>query len=151
MNNLKKFQIIRFTPLTNHKKQCILVKSLDFTPERKRLISLYTKNLSMVLLLDMYGSLLSENRRNLMQLYYEEDLSLGEIAQMHNITRQAVHDSIKKSSQLLNETEEKLHLAKKYDVLRKNLEAIEENASLLSESKEKDNIIKLVHSGLENL
>ena len=105
----------------------------------------------MVLLLDMYGSLLSENRRNLMQLYYEEDLSLGEIAQMHNITRQAVHDSIKKSSQLLNETEEKLHLAKKYDVLRKNLEAIEENASLLSESKEKDNIIKLVHSGLENL
>ena len=51
----------------------------------------------------------------------------------------------------MNETEEKLHLAKKYDVLRKNLEAIEENASLLSESKEKDNIIKLVHSGLENL
>lgn len=105
----------------------------------------------MVVLLDMYGSLLSENRRNLMQLYYEEDLSLGEIAQMHNITRQAVHDSIKKSSQLLNETEEKLHLAEKYDVLRKNFEAIEENASSLEESKEKNNIINLVHSGLENL
>ena len=112
---------------------------------------MYAKDLGMVVLLDMYGSLLSENRRNIMHLYYEEDLSLGEIAEMQDITRQAVYDSIRKSTGILTDTENKLHLASRFRCLKDELEEIEKNASLLSESREKENILKLVHQSLDEL
>lgn len=57
-------------------------------------------------LLDRYGRLLTDKQLSYMIDYYEEDLSLGEIAENHAVSRQAIYDSIKKTEQLLTRYEE---------------------------------------------
>lgn len=64
-------------------------------------------------LLDYYGPLLTEHRREVVRLYCEEDLSLAEIAQQLGITRQGVSDALNKARMQLNEMEEKLGFAKR--------------------------------------
>lgn len=108
---------------------------------------MHAKDLEMVVLLDIYGYVLSDNRKNAMQLYYEEDLSLGEIAKIYNISRQAVHDSIKRGAIKLQGTEERLHLAEKYLAVKKNYEKIREAAELLEDSPAKENILDLIEQG----
>ena len=56
-------------------------------------------------LIDLYGILLTENQLNILELYYMEDLSLKEIADELNISRNAVHDSLKRSLIILEEYE----------------------------------------------
>ena len=56
-----------------------------------------SKNLDYVLLLDFYSELLTDKQKDIMELYYYEDLSLSEIADHEKITRQGVHDTIKRS------------------------------------------------------
>ena len=72
---------------------------------------MFEKNLNIGYLLDFYGDLLSERKRTVMELYYNEDLSLAEIAAEIGISRQGVHDLIKKSEEDLQTYEEKLRLA----------------------------------------
>ncbi|MBO5511864.1 MAG: HTH domain-containing protein, partial [Clostridia bacterium] len=62
---------------------------------------MFEKNLEIGYLLDFYGEILPERRRDIMDLYYNDDLSLSEIAEQMGITRQAVRDSIKKTEQEL--------------------------------------------------
>ncbi len=83
------------------------------------------KNLEICILLDFYGEMLTEKQRNLMDLYYNDDLSLGEIAEIEEITRQGVRDSIKRGELFLLELEEKLHLLQNF---RRNQETFEEIA-----------------------
>ena len=64
-------------------------------------------------LIDLYGILLTENQLQTLEYYYMDDLSLSEIAQNLNVTRSAVHDTIKKASKLLMEYEDKLKLLEK--------------------------------------
>ena len=66
------------------------------------------KDLTISILLDAYGALLTERQRELVDLYYNEDLSLAEISENTGITRQGVRDGIKKSEVFLRECEEKL-------------------------------------------
>lgn len=82
------------------------------------------KDLSLVLLLDCYGELLTERQRDIAELYFNEDLSLTEIAETRGITRQAVRDSIRHSEQALLETEEKLGMAERIISMRDCLEKI---------------------------
>lgn len=82
------------------------------------------KDLSFVLLLDCYGELLTERQRDVAELYFNEDLSLTEIAETRGITRQAVRDSIRHSQQTLLETEEKLGMAERICGMRECLEGI---------------------------
>ncbi len=58
------------------------------------------------LLFDFYGQLLSERQRQVMELYYEENLSLGEIAEEFNISRQGVYDALKTAQKSLERYEE---------------------------------------------
>ena len=70
------------------------------------------KNIEVSLLFDFYGELLKPSGKKAIDLYYNEDLSLAEVADETGITRQGVRDSIKRSEQQLFEFEEKLGLFK---------------------------------------
>ena len=77
-------------------------------------MALHEKDLEIAFLLDFYGELLSDSRRHAAELYYNEDLSLGEIAEEMGITRQGVRDSIEKAKSQLTRYEQKLGLAAKF-------------------------------------
>ena len=76
-------------------------------------------------LYDFYGELLTEHQRSVYEMSVNDDLSLSEIADSLSISRQAVHDMLKRCDRQLEEYEEKLHLVEKFmnikaDVLRIN-------------------------------
>lgn len=75
---------------------------------------MFEKNLNMGYLLDFYGDVLTERRRDALDFYYNDDMSLSEIAEEMGISRQGVRDLIKKAEEELNFYEEKLGLAKKF-------------------------------------
>ena len=66
------------------------------------------------LLYDFYGALLTERQRGVLELYHEENLSLAEIAAEMGISRQGVHDALKKAERALKEYEAKLGLVEKF-------------------------------------
>ena len=76
------------------------------------------KTLHMSLLFDTYGELLTARQRSIFTLYYEDDLSLGEIAAQHGISRQAVYDMLKRAVHTLAELEDKLSLVSRDAKLR---------------------------------
>lgn len=72
------------------------------------------KNLTMAMLMDFYGQLLTEKQLSALNMYYNEDLSLSEIADECGISRQGVRDNIKRGEKLLNDYEQKLGLAGRF-------------------------------------
>ena len=82
------------------------------------------KDFSVALLLDFYGELLTEKQREFLEYYYNEDLSLAEIALNEGITRQGVRDAIKRAEHALSEMEAKLSLASRFTGLQNGLEEI---------------------------
>ncbi len=84
------------------------------------------KNWEVSLLLDFYGEMLTEKQREVIDLYYNQDLSLAEISQIAHITRQGVRDSIKRGETMLFEFEEKLHLAQRFQKQQQALQEIAE-------------------------
>ena len=104
-----------------------------FTPyfPNERLYEMFEKNLKLACLLDFYGEVLSERKQAVLSLYYNEDLSLAEIAEEIGISRQGVRELIKKAEEELLFLEEKLGLEKKFN-------------EALSQS---DKIFKLIEKG----
>ena len=84
-------------------------------------------------LLDCYGLILSEKQRRILDGYYNNDLSLTEIAENEGITRQGVGDFIKRSEAQLVEFEEKLGLCKTISVLKGKAEEVKSDNSRLTE------------------
>ena len=82
------------------------------------------KNLAISELLDIYAPVLTEKQRDVIELYYNEDLSLAEIAEHCGITRQGVRDSIKRGESVMIELEERLGFAKKMQSLVRAAEQI---------------------------
>ena len=74
---------------------------------------------------DYYGALLTDYQRELVDMYYNRDMSLGEIAEAHSISPQGVSDALKRAERTLTETERKLKLVEKSDKLRALLDEIE--------------------------
>ena len=91
------------------------------------------KNVKLSILLQLYGKLLTENQFNILNDYYNNDLSLSEIAENNSITRQAVRDILKKGENKLFEYEEKLELMKKNESLEKSISNIILDISKISE------------------
>ncbi len=80
------------------------------------------------LLYDFYGQLLSKRQDQVMKLYHEENLSLSEIAEEFDISRQGVHDALKNAEKALKEYEKKLGLVEKF---RKSRDAVKEIDSIM--------------------
>lgn len=75
-------------------------------------------------LLDIYGALLTERQRDVLDLYYNDDLSLSEISENLGITRQGVRDAIKKGGDTLLDLERRLSLFKKGKAVKAEAEKI---------------------------
>lgn len=73
-----------------------------------------SKDLTIAMLHDFYGELLTEKQSRAIDLYYNEDLSLAEIAEPLGVTRQGVRDAIKRGEKQLLEYEEKLGLITRF-------------------------------------
>ena len=82
------------------------------------------KNVQISILCQIYGNLLTSKQLRILEDYYNLDLSLSEIAQNNNITRQAVRDIIKKGEKKLFEFEEKLQIMKKIQKQEKQISCI---------------------------
>lgn len=75
-------------------------------------------------LFDIYGDLLSPTQHKMIQIYYGLDLSLSEIASQENISRNAIHDAIKKGVDSLIHFEEKLHILEHKKSIENKLEQV---------------------------
>jgi predicted DNA-binding protein YlxM (UPF0122 family) len=94
---------------------------------------MFEKNMKISYLLDIYGSLLDEHIASVMKSYYDDDLSLAEIASEEGISRQGVRHLIKKGEEKLSFFEDKLKLATLYSSIDSATdELLEIRASLLS-------------------
>ena len=87
------------------------------------------KNLEISLLLDFYGEMLTEKQRDMVDYYYNDDLSLSEIAENEGITRQGVRDVIVRAEAAMQEVEDKTGIIKRFEAQRPHLEAIEAAAA----------------------
>jgi Uncharacterized protein conserved in bacteria len=97
------------------------------------------KKVRMNLLYDFYGQLLTKKQRTFFDLYYQDDLSLGEIAAQHDVTRQAVYDILKRSERTLEAFEAKLKLVERFLRGQQVLRQVEKDLAALA-----DDVAKLV-------
>ena len=112
---------------------------------------MFEKNLRLVVLFDTYGSLLTEDQKNMFDLYYNEDLSLAEIAEHTGLSRQGVRYAIKHAEEALLTYEEKLGFSKKLSLLQERLASAEDIIRSLGsqktvENKEFERLLSLITS-----
>ncbi len=86
------------------------------------------KNLKLAPLIELYAGVLTEKQREVIELYYFEDLSLAEIAQHSGISRQGVRDAIKRGETIITELEDQLGFLKTQDAAESALEQIRAQA-----------------------
>jgi predicted DNA-binding protein YlxM (UPF0122 family) len=96
--------------------------------------------LEQALLYDFYGELLTDHQQEIYEQFVLEDLSLSEIAESAGISRQGVHDLIKRCNKLLEGYEAKLHLVEKFLSVKKKVQEINE----LLDAESKDPVIQNV-------
>ena len=91
-------------------------------------------------LYDFYKELLTNKQRDYFEMYYFYDNSLGEIATINNLSRNAIYDNIKKTCKILTDYESKLHLLEKSNKRLEIIEKLEEkyNDELINELKNID-------------
>ncbi len=111
------------------------------------------KNLEISYLMDFYGNLLSDKQRDIIKLYYEEDLSLAEIATEVGITRQGVRDNILRAEKELLNFENALGLWKRFSGITSNLSEIKNiiKSDCVISKKDYDRIIFLIDEVENNM
>jgi len=95
------------------------------------------KDFSVAMLMDFYGEMLTDKQREFLEYYYNEDLSLAEIAHNEGITRQGVRDAIKRAEHSLGEMEAKLSLASRFGSMQAGLEEIMRCATAVHEQNKR--------------
>ena len=85
---------------------------------------MFEKNLNISILLDFYGDILTERQKDMLDMYYNNDLSLAEIAQNFSISRQGVRSVLKKGENILIGMEEKLSLAARFVEVQEKFDSI---------------------------
>jgi len=92
-----------------------------------------TKNLEISILLDYYAGMLTDKQREVVEWYYNDDLSLAEIAEHTGITRQGVRDSIKRAEAQLIDCEIRLGLRARFESIQKYLDEITDQAAQIQD------------------
>jgi len=109
------------------------------------------KNVKVSMLCQIYGKLLTEKQLEILTDYYNNDLSLSEIAQNNKITRQAVRDIIKKGENKLFELEEKLSFMKKMMKQEKVLQEVLSELTKLQDVSSDKKVEKILNHVREEL
>lgn len=102
-----------------------------------------------ILLLDFYGNLLTEKQRLIMSYHFEEDMSLSEISEQLDISRQAVHDIIKRSEKSLRDYENELKLVGRFMLQKQKLMQIKDLLVKNNKNVEIENAIELINELIE--
>lgn len=112
------------------------------------------KTLEMVLLFDFFGDLLTDRQKQCFDLYYNDDLSLSEIAEIAGISRQGVRDTLVRAETVLRETEARTGLVKRFTELQKQIASVESSLDQLRLTKcspEETALIKQISQKLQSL
>ncbi len=103
------------------------------------------KFLEQALLYDFYGELLTDHQKDIYEQFVLEDLSLSEIAEMKGISRQGVHDLVKRCQKTLENYEEKLHLVEKFLSVKEKVNRIDDTlAEWENNKKDPEEIVKRI-------
>ena len=94
------------------------------------------REIRMALLFDTYGGMLTEKQRECFDMRYNQDLSLGEIADMMGVSRQAVNDNLKKTEALLRRMEENIGSVKRDMLIRRTVQELLDAATVLDTSSD---------------
>ena len=128
--------------LKHYKDECLFDKKKPLTPQpfcsmiqKKEKME---KKLMQTYLYDFYGDLLNEHQRSLYGDFVLNDLSLSEIAQEEGISRQGVHDLVKRCDRILEGYEQKLHLLERFLRMKAQIERIRTLAKGDRHEKEAD-------------
>ena len=103
----------------------LFVKFFNFTFSQKEGTDMKSQAYRMAMLFDFYGDVLTPRQKAFYDLYYNEDLSLAEIAENNGITRQGVRDVIVRAEAILTDLEDKTGLIKRFHAMRKQLQEVE--------------------------
>ena len=101
--------------------------------------------------LDYYGELLTDKQLNIMNLYYNDDLSLSEISELTNTTRQAIYDILKRCQKLLNEYDSKLKLVEKNSKLHNQRESALDSLIKLKSNIKDENNLDLINNIIDTI
>ncbi len=96
------------------------------------------------ILYDFYGELLGDHKKQIFEDYVLNDLSLAEIADNAGISRQGVHDLIKRCTKALREYEERLHLVQKFELTKQMVEEIRQISGEIREQHDISRIDEIV-------
>jgi len=89
-----------------------------------------------ILLYDCYGSMLTDKQREYIEMRYNQDLSLGEIAEMTGVSRQAVFDNLSRTEALLRRMEENIGCVKRDRITRRAVQEILDASAVLDTSSD---------------
>ena len=116
---------------------------------------MFQKNMNISFLLDFYGDVLGEKQRTVLELYYNEDLSLAEIAESENMTRQGVRHIVKKAEQDLLFLENKLGLANHFVKIRSVSDSIiaslSDACNMIERGEDKEKVEALLRRQIEEI
>lgn len=104
------------------------------------------KKIELGMLCDIYGNLLTKKQREVISDYANQDLSLSEIAENNNITRQAVNDIVKKGETKLLEYEQKLGIMKKQLETEKQIQNILSELSKITDNSSDKKVERILNS-----
>ena len=108
-------------------------------------VKIMNKFLEQALLFDFYGELLTDHQKEIYEQFALEDLSLSEIAEMKGISRQGVHDLVKRCQKILEGYEAKLHLVEKFLSVKEKISLIDKTlAEWEEDGKDPEEIVKKV-------
>ncbi len=110
--------------------------------------------LQQALLYDFYGDMLTDHQRSVYEAVVQEDLSYSEAADLFGVSRQGVHEIVKRCERLLSQYEEKLHLVDRFLKIRGNVKQIQDLAAEIEESDQDERaamIAKLAEQILEEV